>query len=674
MLSDFDGYPWPQPALVGPAEDDEHFSLAPWSESSASARWDSTETSLSELVIIADDAPELLDLADDLSRLHRSHNLQVSQGMGLAEVINKARHLAPVDGFDRVHLIGHGTPGQFTIGDDIIDHQNLRFHRQELSLLGELIADQGDLNVYGCSVGRGEIGLALANRLSALTGADVALSDDPTGHDPQTSLDDWDLEIATGPRHGGGLPFAQLTWTGKLDGKNGASGSAVGNAFPKAQWYPDIGPSPQTYFCQSQAYLSEVVSGAGYLGIDQPETIDPAANMPLEKVQDQGHVFRDVTLKVLKPGTVTPAWRDSTDEIRGAALYWVPEKVKKGAPRILYVHGGSWLGGSPWEDSYPTFAAKIAAEFSMPVLSIDYTLIDGGGNFKKILGQVGKAVNYLSTHEPLDLIQGDSEGRHSQKTSPPLFIMGDSSGGGTALSALVAQSSPGGLNNAGKARLSGGVVYSPWTNLESNGPTYQSRLFSYHGGQNYLLGDVLFGLNSLDTDKKSSQRNALQYMGINHPRKISEKKKLALLRDPLANPLHAPRSWLKKMPPVAFHVGDSEVMLSDSEMMAQQLARSSASVELHKYDGMWHVFPMYSDGCGYSPDKAQKKNGTSVSNRLLMADSAMSMSSSFLKGIAEGRQFMESKTPFFYGHYEYPQGHDPAASIGHSFIKTKTKI
>ena len=79
-------------------------------------------------------------------------------------------------------------------------------------------------------------------------------------------------------------------------------------------------------------------------------------------------------------------------------------------------------------------------------------------------------------------------------------------------------------------------------------------------------------------------------------------------------------------------------------------------------------------GADIHQTRHKNKNGTSVSNQLLMADSAMSMSSSFLKGIAEGRQFMESKTPFFYGHYEYPQGHDPAASIGHSFIKTKTKF
>ena len=288
MLSGFDAYPLSQPALIGSGVIDHHFSLSPSPESSSSALLESTEPSLSELVIIADDAPELLDLSDDLSRWHLNHVIQVSQGMGLAEVIGKAKHLAPVDGFDRVHLIGHGTPGQFTIGDDIIDHQNLRFHQQELSLLGELIADQGDLNVYGCSVGRGEIGLALANQLSALTGADVAFSDDPTGHDPQTGFDDWDLEIATGPLHAGGLPFAQLNWTGTLDGKNAPSGPAVGNTFPPAQWYPDVGPSPQTYFCQSQAYLSEVVSGVGYLGIDQPETINPAADAPLHGALQAG--------------------------------------------------------------------------------------------------------------------------------------------------------------------------------------------------------------------------------------------------------------------------------------------------------------------------------------------------------------------------------------------------
>ena len=119
VLSSFDEYHLPQPALIGSVVDDNHFS--------------SKQTSLNELVIIADEAPELLDLADELSRLNRNQIIQVTHGMGLAEVVDKAKHLEPLDSFDRIHLIGHGTPGKFTIGDDIIDHKNIKFNQKSLS-------------------------------------------------------------------------------------------------------------------------------------------------------------------------------------------------------------------------------------------------------------------------------------------------------------------------------------------------------------------------------------------------------------------------------------------------------------------------------------------------------------------------------------------------------------
>ena len=59
--------------------------------------------------------------------------------------------------------------------------------------MGSALSKTGDLLLYGCNVAKGDDGLAFINTLSALTGADVAASNDITG-----KLGDWVFEATTG--------------------------------------------------------------------------------------------------------------------------------------------------------------------------------------------------------------------------------------------------------------------------------------------------------------------------------------------------------------------------------------------------------------------------------------------------------------------------------------------
>ena len=411
----------------------------------------------------------------------------------------------------------------------------------------------------------------------------------------------------------------------------------VASAEPEYQ--PNVGPSQSTYTCQTR------VARDYALGIE--EALDPPVEIdPTLPIQGQGEVFDGVQLVTLRPGLVTPAWQctvengcfdDVGDNPRGTALLWVPDRVKKNAPRVLYVHGGSWYYGSPWTDGYPTFAAKLAKTLQMPVLVIDYTLAPVG-DFETILRQVGEAANFLARHRPLDLLKGKLSPSKRPRKSPPLFILGDSSGGGTAISALVAQASPEGLPGADGAVLRGGVAYSPWVNLLSNSPTYLSNLNSVHEPGDYSLGDVAFGLGDVEGIVTSYQANAQDYMGPGS------------LTDPVANPFFAPEKWLKRMPPLSLHVGQPELLLSDNAILANRIAQSGGRVELHQYDGMWHVFPMYADGCG---------SGEPV----VLAESAYLATQTFLDGLARGKKLRCEQAPCFFGHFEYPQGVDTAAGL-----------
>ena len=125
--------------------------------------------------------------------------------------------LAAREGLSALHLVGHGTAGQFSFGGDAIDAGTLARHEDALRAWGRAFAEGGDLLLYGCDTGAGAQGEALLEALQALTGADVAASTDATGGSAAGA--DWDLEATRGaiettlaaPVH-----EALMRWEGRL--------------------------------------------------------------------------------------------------------------------------------------------------------------------------------------------------------------------------------------------------------------------------------------------------------------------------------------------------------------------------------------------------------------------------------------------------------------------------
>jgi hypothetical protein len=98
---------------------------------------------------------------------------------GLAQ-LNEA--LDSVDGqFDAIHVISHGTGGALKLGADTITASNVGEFQAALNSLGEHIAEDGDLLLYGCDIAGNAEGTQLLASLVSLTGADVAASTDATG-------------------------------------------------------------------------------------------------------------------------------------------------------------------------------------------------------------------------------------------------------------------------------------------------------------------------------------------------------------------------------------------------------------------------------------------------------------------------------------------------------------
>ncbi len=98
---------------------------------------------------------------------------------------------------DSVQILGHGSAGSLQIGSTDLNSDNLEQYKQSLQQwFSPLLNNRPDLILYGCEVGSGLVGDNFIQRLSAITGADVAASIDLTGSAAKGG--NWILEKATG--------------------------------------------------------------------------------------------------------------------------------------------------------------------------------------------------------------------------------------------------------------------------------------------------------------------------------------------------------------------------------------------------------------------------------------------------------------------------------------------
>jgi hypothetical protein len=151
---------------------------------------------------------------------------------GLARM---AEVLGTMSNVDSVHIIGHGDAGEINLGSINLDAESVAQYADELHRIGESLSANADMLFYGCESGAGGSGAALAQALAEATGADVALSNDPTG--AKTFGGDWDLEIRVGQvetasldaTNWGGL-LAQTTATIDVDSSGNSANAAAGTA------------------------------------------------------------------------------------------------------------------------------------------------------------------------------------------------------------------------------------------------------------------------------------------------------------------------------------------------------------------------------------------------------------------------------------------------------------
>ena len=91
--------------------------------------------------------------------------------------------------YSAIHIIGHGSAGQILFGNALLTNDNIENYKSTLKDIGETLTSNGDILFYGCNIAANEQGENLIKRISKITKADIAASDDLTG-----KHGDWVLE------------------------------------------------------------------------------------------------------------------------------------------------------------------------------------------------------------------------------------------------------------------------------------------------------------------------------------------------------------------------------------------------------------------------------------------------------------------------------------------------
>jgi len=151
-----------------------------------------------EIVIIDESVNEFQSFIDDLQgNSDASTNFEIvlldKDGNGVERI---GEILDAYNDVDALHILSHGDDGAIKLGDTWLNAGNLDQYADTLTSWSSSLRESADILIYGCMLAESTNGEAFVNDLAQITGADVAASDDLTGH--ALLGGDWELEYATG--------------------------------------------------------------------------------------------------------------------------------------------------------------------------------------------------------------------------------------------------------------------------------------------------------------------------------------------------------------------------------------------------------------------------------------------------------------------------------------------
>ncbi|WP_460940415.1 DUF4347 domain-containing protein, partial [Pandoraea terrae] len=217
---------------------------------------------------------------------------------GLAQM---ADYLSAHPGAKSVQIIAHGEAGDLWLGNTYLSGDNVGNYASSLARIGSGIQSGGDILIYACSTAQGAAGLSFIDSLAALTGHDIAASDNRTG-----AGGDWTLEITTGQIEATSVlstsaetayahDLSLITVTNSGDSGAGTLRNAIASA---------LAGDTITFSTSMTINLSTITSGNSLLVISKNLTIDGDINHDgIADVTLDGH-YKGRVLEITSGSTV----------------------------------------------------------------------------------------------------------------------------------------------------------------------------------------------------------------------------------------------------------------------------------------------------------------------------------------------------------------------------------
>ncbi len=220
--------------------------------------------------------------------------------------------------------------------------------------------------------------------------------------------------------------------------------------------------------------------------------------------------------------------------LAGLRAEWLTPKNPTPDKVMLFLHGGGYVMGDV--DSHRQFASHIARAGSVRTVVPEYRLAPEH-KFPAGLDDCVAAYQAL-------LEQGSRP--------DDIVVAGDSAGGGLTVATLLK------LRELGMPQPAAAILFSPLLDGTGSGESMESR----------READPWFTPENL----------AVVFAHYCEPSQLD---------DPLVSPVFAD---LQGLPPLYIQVGDREILLSDSERIANRQRAAGGEAVLEIWPGMWHVF------------------------------------------------------------------------------------
>ncbi len=227
----------------------------------------------------------------------------------------------------------------------------------------------------------------------------------------------------------------------------------------------------------------------------------------------------------------------------GLPLEYLTKTEEKREKLIIQFHGGAYI--LSLIDPYRDVAMKYTRLAPVNVLSVDYRVAPDNV-FPAALEDALATWEYALSlgYAPKDII-----------------VVGDSAGGNLTLAMTLK------LRAMGKELPKALVLMSPWTDMSCSLDAHQRNFES----------DPIFGERNDVNPFAENKSSVFDYAGDTP------------LDDPYLSPYFAN---FKDFPPMLIQVGTHEILEDDSVLLAEKAVNDGVTVNLTRYEGMFHVFQL----------------------------------------------------------------------------------